>query len=439
LVASLVVVLLAGCDSKVAPSGSPQTQPSVPAPSATARPVHTPASIPTITPTLPPTSLDLPAPFDAIAWAHMPFSADANEYIVTFGVLGKQATGSRTYSQEPYPATSGSAVLIQSDASTEIIDARTGATIGTFEQDALRLPLDGIDPNDLTYLQAQKFVADVGHGFLYDMSANRSGVQLRRFDLDGKHPTVLVTLAPDPGKDFWDHVDFVVADDGTIVATACPEDRSKVSDHRCRLYVIPTGAAGPAKPRYLPSSSARPCFLLVADAQFLMGSPYVGCHADGGYPELIPYMKLDLTTLRSVVKDAPSDLTAYGMEYEGNDVGPLPDLVANLSPRPAYASPYEAIGVLLRFEDYFTTLDRYVPLQAANENEPDPYAGYVWAIEGRGDGWTLLRGFGPEYVLCRVDQRSEFPAPCSSGPEILETSAGSFELPKDTWGRFVEP
>ena len=441
LAIALIAVLALACDSKAVSTVAPPNEPSAAAPSGTPRIHPTATPIVTVAPSLAPTSIDLPSGFDAIAWAHMPFSADANTFVVSYGVLGKPATGSKTYSAQPSVAASSHAVIIEpiDEPLTEIIDARTGATIAMFERDALRLSLDGIDSNDERYSYVQKLLADVDHGFLYDMSANRSGLQLRRFDLHGEHPTLLATLAPDPGKDFWVEVDFVVADDGTVVATSCPPDGSKVSDHRCRLYVVPVGAAGPIKPRLLPANGPRPCFLVAADAQFAIGGPDPGCRADGGADQFISYMALDLATLRSVVTLAPSDLAGGGIEYLGNDVGPLPALVANLYPRLTYGSPYPAIAVRLGFGDSRFTIQRYVEVGEDPDGATAAYPDYVWAIRGRGLGWTLLHGYGPEFARCAAGASFESPPSCESGPEVLVTESGTFELPPNTWGEFVAP
>lgn len=438
LVGLAMAALLAACDAKPTPTRSPEPT-SGPTPIRATTPRPTSTTNPTMAPSAPPTSIDLPSGFDSIAWARMPAAADTEAFVVTFGVLGKPATGTRTYPSQPFVSASGHALLIDDNGSTEIVDARTAATIATFNSDALHLSLKGVDPNDLRYSFVRKFVPDVEHGYLYDLSANRSGLELRRFDLHGAHRTVLATLAPDPGRDLWSDVDFVVADDGTLVATACPDEESPVADHRCRLYVVPVGASGPFAARHLPAGSPRPCFLIATDAQFLIASQYRGCRADGGADQFIPYMALDLKTLHALVTDAPSDIDGDGIEYDGNDVGPLPALIANIHPRVPYGSPYPAIAVHLGFGDSRFTIEQYVQADEDSEGPPDQYADYVWAIRGRGAGWTLLHGYGPEFARCAAGAPPQDTPACDSGPEQLVTSAGRFELPPATWGDVVPP
>ena len=177
------------------------------------------------------------------------------------------------------------------------------------------------------------------------------------------------------------------------------------------------------------------CF--ATSPRWLIASSYQHCRADGGFPLIVPFMALNLSTLKTTVIQAPSDIEAFGViEDEDED---LPWLAANQHSSFPYPSPYEAIGVVLRLDDPVFSMDRYVPVVDDPENE-DPYAGAVWTIAGRGPGWTLLHGFNPAYAVCRLGApETEAANTCPSGPVVLETTEGRFELPPGTWGEFVPP
>lgn len=435
LLVGSIVLAVAACQPTPQVTHAPPGPTSSPTASATPASSTGPSSTPATS--APPTSVDLPPGFDAIPWAHLsPLTGDEGSFTLSIGVIGKQATITRTVSREPSVWASGGAVVVDSGVQVDIVNPATGSTIATFDREALRLSLDGVDPEEYSYRFApQRFIVDVAHGYLYDLGANPDGIQLRRFDLDGSHEALLGVLAPDPARDPWDSVDVVVSEEGAIVATSCPAPASNVADHRCRLYQAAPGAKGPIKPRYLPRTSPRPCSLFAASADYLIATQYVGCRADGGPPLVLPYMALNLSTLKSLELDAASDIRVFGML----DAKDGPGLVANLESSYPFPSPYPAVGVVMRFDNSAWALEPWIEIDDDSEASADPYAGYVWAIRGRGPAWTLMHGYGPEYAVCALTTRNEPPSACPSGPEMLSTPSGRFELPAGTWGEIVPP
>lgn len=430
--AFLVVFLLAACqpDPSVTPAATPSTSTAV----ATMRP-SVATSAPTRTPGPSPSPPVLPAGFDKIPWATMPSDAMTETFVVSIGVLGRGAVTTRTFDRQPTVWADGPAILIDLDGATEIVNAASGESIARYDRTAL--DLEGVPPDNLNYyLFGNRFATDVAHGFLYLLSGNHDGVQLRRFALDGSHETLLAKVAPDPGRDTW-YADLVLTDSGTAVTTACPIDRAKVADFRCRLYLAAPGANAPLKPRFLPSGATRPCSLIASSDVWLVANSNPHCRADGGPPLIAPYMALNLKTLKTSEVQASSGLWAFGVDQDPDDG--TPRLIANLATTYPFPAVYPAIGVVLRLSDPWFSMDRYVPVME-NPAPAHRYTGYLWAIAGRGPGWTLLHGFGPTYAACRLGAELDAPPPdCPSGPVILETTAGPFELPSGTWGEIVPP
>lgn len=431
LTIAVMALAIAACEpSPVVTQASPSP---IPTPTAAATATPSASIVPTATAPAPATSIDLPPGFDAIPWARMPVTGDEDELVVTIGVLGKPATTTRTYTHQPFVWADGQAVLLEVDGRTEIVDAATGATIATYDTDSLEL--DGVPQNNLNYtLFSGRFLTDVARGFLYVMSANHDGVQLRRFNIDGTHEVLLAKFAPDPGRDPW-YADFTISAVGAVVATACPLDADKVADFRCRIYQAAPGGDGRLTRRFLPARASRPCSLLAANEHWLAASSYKYCRADGGPPQISQYMSLNLTTLATTEIEAPGDIRAFGLQDD--DVEPM--LIANAHAAQPFPPVYPTIGVTLRLADPYYSMDRYVPVVDDPEH-PDEYPGYVWAIAGHGPGWTLLNGFGPDYATCRAKSLPENPLPeCPSGPVVLETTSGRFVLPPNTWGEYVPP
>jgi len=207
-----LVIAFASCQS--GPTETPQST------ATRASPPVTPSAPVSAIPSTPPTTVDLPAGLDAIAWAHMPIDPDANEVTVAIGVLGKLRTTTRSYARQPSIWANGSAVIIDSGDGTEIVDAATGRIVATYDMAALELA--GVPEIDLDYyVFGRRFLVDFDRGYLYFMSANPDGVHLRRFALDGSDETLLAVLAPDPGRQLWTS-DFSITPAGDVVATACP-------------------------------------------------------------------------------------------------------------------------------------------------------------------------------------------------------------------------
>jgi hypothetical protein len=438
-IASLIVAV-AGCDATLVIS--PVVSPAIRAePSATIRPSLVPSASSFAAPTIsaspnpststPPAAVDLPAGFDAIAWADVPdATGDEDEFTVSIGVLGKAATTTRTFKRQPFVSASGSAVII-STSRTEIVDATTGTTIGRFAFDDLALP--GVPDGDLNYQYLTRFRIDAAHGAMYLMSGNRDGLQIRLFDLDGKHARKLATIAPDPGTDWWDS-DFVLTPAGTIVATACPSERSSVADHRCRLYELDPSASRAPKPRMLPRTFPRPCSLIASDGAHLIGSQLTSCRADGGAPQISPYFDLDLRALTVRVGYSATDLRGFGVASDHGGSY----LVANLGSSYPIQSPYPAAGVRLTIDGDYTSVDPLEPSFNPSTGS-GPFFGYVWAIKGWGKDWTLWHGFGPDYAVCAADPVNLQAGACPSGPVLLETPTHTFTLPSGTWGRSAPP
>jgi hypothetical protein len=430
LIIAVLVLAVGACEPSPRLTQAPTSLTPTPTATATATPSATVAP----TETAPsPTSIDLPSGFDAIPWARMPVTGDEDELVVTIGVLGKPATTTRTYAHQPFVWADGRAVLLDVDGRTEIVDAATGATIATYDMNSMEL--DGVPPNNLNYtLFSGRFLTDVARGFLYLMSANRDGVQLRRFNIDGTHEVLMAKVAPDPGRDPW-YADFTISAAGAVVATACPLDPDKVADFRCRIYQAAPGGDGRLTRRFLPARASRPCSLFAANEHWLAANSQEHCRADGGPPQIAAYMSLNLTTLETTEIHAPGDIWTFGLRDD--DIEPM--LIANTYPAVPYPQVYPALGVTLRLADPHYSVDWYVP-EVEGESEPDEYPGFVWAIGGHGPGWTLLHGFSPEYATCRIQSLPENAlAECPSGPVILETTAGRFVLPPNTWGEYVPP
>jgi hypothetical protein len=404
-----------------------------PAPSLTTTPARTPAA--TATPasspgpsaSTAPTSIDLPPGLDAIPWAHF----DPANDLVTIGVLGRLATTTRSTTFEGEPArASGRAVLVTTEAGTEVVDAATGITMATFDRDDLALSTEGVPDDDLSYAFAPSgFLVDVERGFLYDLAANLEGIQLRRFALDGSDETLLAVLAPDPGREFWEAVDVVLGPAGDVIATACPP--REASDQRCRLW---TGAAGAELTRrFLPLDSHRPCFLLAASERFLIGSSLVGCRADGGPPQVIPYIAIDLRTRATREVWATSRFTVLGVEDPPPDEdGPeqrWPTLIGNAGAVDPWPSFYPAIAASLTFDYAIYAVERI-----GTADGP----GLVEVLRGHGPGWTVSQQFGAPWVDCVMAADPSVPD-CPRGPVTLTTDEASWELPPGTYGEILPP
>jgi len=428
---------MAACDPMTIAPATPTVGPTQ-APTQSGPPSATAsASAPTSTPigsAPPPTSVRLPLGFDAIPWANLP-AGDGNEdsFTVSIGVLGKPATTTRTFNQQPDISADGSAVLLSTGPETAIVDATTGTTIATFDHRALEL--DRVPKNNLSYsLFNWRFRADVAHGYLYLLSANRDGVQLRRFALDGSGETRLAVIAPDPGRQLW-YADLVLTSAGQVVATACPFETEQLADARCRLYEAEPGAIGPLKPRFLPRKAARPCSLIAASEKWLIGSNDQSCRADGGPPQFVSYMALDRETLRTSTVTAPSGLLQFGVEDNTEE----PRLVANVHtttyPHPLLFPP---AAVVVRLNDPLFTVEPIVPEDVGGDGSTT-YERYIWSVAGRGAGWTLFHGYSPAYVACAVEAVDDDTSRCPSGPVFLDTTEGTFELPEGTWGGVVPP
>lgn len=428
LVVVWLALLVAACDPSPVvtqvPSGPTSTPIATATPSTTATPTTTPA---------PPTSIDLPLGFDAIPWARAPFNdGDADTFPIAIGILGKPATTTRTSTSQPTVWADGEAVLIEINGATEVVDAGTGTTIARYDRNELEL--DGVPPNNLNYYFARRFITDVARGYLYLLSSNRDGVQLRRFDLDGSNEALLAVLGPDPGRDAWD-ADVVLGPSGEVIATACPSDPAMVVDFRCRLYVAPSGADGPIRPRFLPAKAPRPCFLMAASESWLIGSQYEYCHADGGSPVAIPYFAVNLGTLRWQTTLAESSLSPFGaFEREGE-----PFLVANLGRRGPLPSPYPYVAIVLGFASDVFNMDALFYADVEDYPEDPALADTIWGLHGWGLDWSVLRAFGAEFASCMAGRENGDWTVCPSGPVILRLPEGLFELPSGTWGEIVPP
>jgi hypothetical protein len=357
-------------------------------------------------------------------------AGDGNEdsFTVSIGVLGKPAATTRTFLRQPDIAADGGAVMLSDGGSTEIVDASTGRTIATFDHEALEL--ENVPKRDLSYyLLSRRFRTDVARGYLYFLSANRDGVQMRRFALDGSRETLLGVIAPDPGQDPW-YVDFVLTPSGEIVATACSFD----PDIRCRVYDAAPGAERLSKARLLSSDAPRPCSLIAAGETFLIGTNLQFCRADGGPPAFMPYMAINRSTLMTEVVTAPSGINEFGTLESRRQ----PRLVANLRAGFPYPDVYPPMAVVLRVGDSQYPIDTIVPeggqLETPGEGGPE-----VWSIAGRGVGWTLFHGYGRDYLTCAIEADRHDRSSCPSGPVVLDTKEGTFELPPGTWGGVVPP
>jgi hypothetical protein len=359
---------------------------------------------------------------------------DGNEdsFTVSIGVLGKPATTTRTFTRQPDIAADGNAVVLSDGRLSEIIDAATGTTLASFDHAALEL--GHVPRNDLSYvLFNRQFRTDLARGYLYFLSANRDGVQLRRFALDGSNETLLGVVAPDPGRDPR-YVDFVVTLSGEVIVTACPIDADGAGEVRCRIFEAAPGAERLSDPRFLPNDAPRPCALFAGGETWLIGTNLQFCRADGGWPAFIPYMAINRSTLRTEVITAPSGINAFGaMDGRGQ-----PRLVANLSYGFPHPDVYPPMGVVLRVGDSHFPIDMIAPKSGLLETPADG-GPEVWSIAGRGPGWTLFHGYGRDYLSCALEIDRPDRSACPSGPVILETNQGDFELPPGTWGAVVPP
>jgi hypothetical protein len=358
-------------------------------------------------------------------------NGDEDSFTVSIGVLGKAATTTRTFTRQPDLAADAGAVLLSDGDSTEIVDASTGETMGRFDHSDIEL--DRVPRRDLSYyLFNRRFRTDVAREYLYLLSANRDGVQLRRFALDGSDDTLLGVVAPDPGRDPR-YVDFVVTLSGDVIVTACPIDADGTGDVRCRIFEAAPGA-DLAEPRFLPIDAPRPCALFAGGERWLIGTNLQFCRADGGWPAFIPYIAIDRSTLRTEVITAPSGIDAFGaMDGRGQ-----PRLVANLSYGFPHPNVYPPMGVVLRLGDPQFPINLHAP-EGGRLETPVDGGPEVWSIAGRGPGWTLFQGYGRDYLACALETERGDRSTCPSGPVVLETTEGSFELPPGTWGAVVPP
>lgn len=351
---------------------------------------------------------------------------------MSIGVLGKPATTTRTFTRQPDIAADGNAVVLSDGGISEVIDAATGTTLASFDHAALEL--EDVPRNDLSYvLFNRRFRTDLAHGYLYFLSSNRDGVQLRRFALDGSDETLLGVIAPDPGMS-PSYVDFVLTPSGEIVATACPFEGVGVADLRCRVYEAASGARRLAKPRLLASDAPRPCLLIAAGKTWVIGTNLQFCRADGGPPAFMPYMAIDRATLATKVVTAPSGISEFGTLESKRQ----PKLVANLRSGFPYPDLYPPMGIVLRVGDSQVPINTIAPTSGQLETPADG-GPEVWSIVGRGPGWTLFHGYGRDYLACALEIDRRDRSTCPSGPVILETDQGSFELPPGTWGAVVPP
>ena len=432
---SIAICVAAACDPNPVPTGpsstrSPTTTPLVSAALQTFAP-----SLPSATPSasIPPSTIELPPGFNAIPWADLP-PGDGNEdsFTVSIGVLGKPAITTRTFTRQPDIAADGNAVVLSDGRRSEIIDAATGETLAFFDHDALEL--DDVPKRDLSYVLFNgRFRTDLARGYLYFLSANRDGVQLRRFALDGSDETLLGVVAPDPGRDLR-YVDFVITLSGEVIVTACPTDADGPGDVRCQIFEAAPGAERLSDPRFLPNDAPRPCALFAGGETWLIGTNLQFCRADGGWPAFIPYVAINRSTLRTEVITAPSGIIPLG----ALDGSGQPRLVANLSYGFPYPDVYPPMGVVLRLGDPQFPIDLQAPeggqLETPVEGGPE-----VWSIAGRGPGWTLFHGYGRDYLACALDTDRRDRSACPSGPVVLQTTEGTFELPPGTWGAVVPP
>ena len=430
-VVSIAISLIAACDPAPIPTGAVPTRAPASSPIVSSAPEASEPSQPSATPSASqPAAIALPAGFDAIPWADLPPSTgDEDAFTVSIGVLGKPATTTRTFSRQPDVAADGNAVILSDSRRSEIIDAVTGDTIATF--DGAALELNRVPRNNLTYaLFSRRFTTDVARGYLYFLSANRDGAQLRRFALDGTDETLLGVLAPDPARDPW-YVDFVLTPSGDVVATACPTDVAR----RCRISEAHTGAAHLSRARKLPADAPRPCRLFAAGDTWLIGTNLEHCRADGGWPTFIPYMAINRSTLETKVVTAPSNIDAFATI----DRRRQPLLLANLGLGFPYPNLYPPMGVVVRAGDPYFTVDPIEPRGGGALDTTENGGPEIWSIAGHGPGWTLFHGYGRSYLACALEVERSDVATCPSGPVVLETTEGTFELPPGTWGATVPP
>ena len=148
----------------------------------------------------------------------------------------------------------------------------------------------------------------------------------------------------------------------------------------------------------------------------------------------MPYLAINRSTLETKVVTAPSGMTIFGTQ----DRRRQPLLVANLSGGFPYPNLYPPMAILLRVGDPHFTIEPIGP-EGVQLDTPDGGGPEVWSVAGRGPGWTLFHGFGRDYLACALEADRSDQAACPSGPVVLETSEGSFELPPRTWGAIVPP
>jgi hypothetical protein len=370
-------------------------------------------------PSAAPTSVELPAGYDRIPWAHV----DPIANLVTFGVVGKQATGSRPFDPNQRNVRAvGSVLFIEGQDGVEILDPATGATVARFDPSAMVFPVADDDllrayaPHDVAY--------DIGRGYIYRLDANAEGLQLRRFHLDGSHPTTLARVAPDPHEEFWEG-GMAIDPSGTVDVVICPPTDTRDPDHRCRLYQAKPGAAATGAPRYLPLSAPRFCFAIAASDHYLFGSSYAGCRADGGYPSEIPYVALDLRTFKSVVLNAASNFEVL-VAAEDTDLGP--QLIGNVRPT-GWLGPVAYPRVA---EDLSLTEFNIVPM---SQLMTDQRQGWAWSLLGAGRDWQVRQSYGPDFGACYLADPS---GTCPVGPVVMVApGVDGITLPPGTYGEIM--
>jgi hypothetical protein len=422
----VLAFVLAACSPAPTP---PETPPApVPTRSAVAPTVRPTAPSPT-----PPTSIDLPPPYDRIAWAHVDANPDASPIQVSIGVLGHPATTTRaTVNPDSVRAAGGLILLDVTEDETEVVDAATGGTVARFHPSQLRLstPDDQISLRDYA---PQGLLVDPVHAYLYELDSNEEGLQLRRFALDGSHATLIARLGPDPEDELWTG-GMAMGPSGEVDAVVCPSPDSAAADHRCRLYRVPRGVEGLVAPRFLPASTPRLCFVAAASEHFLVGSSYIGCHADGGYPATIPYVAINLRTRESGTTIQNSGFQVFGVQEDDGH----PVLIGNATRTlPPFVYPPAAATMTV-------TGDVYASISSIAPSGPTVADRSAWTVRGITPGLQILESFGPEYAACRLASSADGAMPtCSPGGVFAvglpKTPNGMIQLPSGTYGEIMPP
>jgi hypothetical protein len=433
------LIVAAGCSPTPSASPGASSIPTTPStsPSSSVRPgaspVETPAS-PGEPSAVPPVGIDLPAPYSNIPWAHF----DRETGVLSIGVVGKPAVTTRTTDSADSVLAVGTAVLVPNGDETEIVDAATGATVARFKPDALRPPAsaqpDGQRSLRDYFNSRYVFQADVAHGALYQLGATAKGIGLWRFDLDGSGKTLMATLGPDPETDDWEHVEYTLTPAGTMIAVACPERDSKVSDHRCRLWRIPAGATPPIAPKMLPIGTPAPCGIRGASERYIVWSVWEGCGADGGWASTLTFAAVDLRTGKVRTELGPSEYKGFAVE--GDD---FPYLLGNVFPEPFGPRVFPAVAAIFQFED--NSIGQPLSELISKDPESTPYpADQIWALLGSGQGWRMLQPFGHDFGVCRLTQANDR---CPVGAAWLNAPLGGLdswvELPVGTYGEILSP